>query len=99
MIAKFFVFLVLLMSTKAEITQKIDKLIDSVTSAQIMSTSKPNNEVVDEKQCTDAKPTAPEQPSSEYDLTKPYRISVQEGNQGGAEKLRIVNFDIDNLKL
>ena len=45
------------------------------------------------------KPSCPEQPSSEYDVSKPYKICVKEGNQGGAEKLCIDNFDLDTIVL
>eukprot|EP01083_Nonionella_stella_P211915 765765_1 len=66
-----------------------------------MSNTSNNNESSTDIKEDEKKQTATcrDQPSSEYDLSKPYRIIVKEGNQGGAEKLCIENFDINNIKL
>eukprot|EP01083_Nonionella_stella_P030130 82687_1 len=85
------------MSTQATITRKLDNLIDSVASN--MATKDDAKDQQTEEQKAKPIPTKPEQPSSEYDLSKPYRIIVKEGNQGGAEKLTIQNFDLDSIVL
>ncbi len=89
--------------SSSTITEKIENLINSVAAiANIPAIPNANdNQMADSKEDEkkETKPTCPEQPSSEYDLSKPYRIIVAKGNQGGAEKLRIENFDIDTIQL
>ena len=82
-------------SKPGPITQKIDNLITTVTSEHNIDMSSEEKS----KPQSSSKPTCPEQSESEYDLSKPYRIVVKEGNQGGAEKLVIENFDLDTIKL
>lgn len=74
------------------ITTKINNLISSVASGMSNTDASPDDE---KKQS----PTEPEQSPSEYDVHKPYRVIVKEGNQGGPEKLVIENFDVDSIEL
>ena len=81
------------------ITQKLDNLINTVSSKYNVEVPKSSNMAETKDNESSSKPTKPEQSPDEYDLSKPYRVVVQEGNQGGAEKLRIENFDIDSLEI
>eukprot|EP01084_Bolivina_argentea_P030567 56614_1 len=77
------------MSKGQTIATQIDTLITSIENVE-------KNENKEEETKT---ATKPDQPESEYDLSAPYRIVVSENDKGGAEKLRIENFDINKIEL
>jgi len=81
------------------ITEKLNTLISTVSSGMANTDTTTDNAAAADDEEKKQSPTEPEQNPSEYDITRPFRVIVKEGNQGGAEKLVIENFDVDAIEL